>query len=61
MVNHKKVYRICREEQLLVARRRRKRMRADIHAEQPALERASQSWAMDSMQDGWRMGARCAF
>jgi putative transposase len=52
IVNHKKVYRICREEQLLVPRRRRKRIRHVTHAEQPALERANQSWAMDFMQDG---------
>jgi putative transposase len=52
VVNHKKVYRICREEQLLVPRRRRKRIRQITHAERPALERANQSWAMDFMQDG---------
>jgi putative transposase len=52
MVNHKKVYRICREEHLLVPRRRRKRIRAVAHSERPALERANQSWAMDFMQDG---------
>lgn len=51
VVNHKKVYRICREEQLLVPRRRRKRIRRREHADTPALERANQSWAMDFMQD----------
>jgi putative transposase len=50
--NHKKVYRICRGEQLLVPRGRRKRIRHIAHPEQPALERANQSWAMDFMQDG---------
>lgn len=52
VANHKKVYRICREEQLLVPRRRRRRLRRVGHAEQPALERPNQSWAMDFMQDG---------
>jgi putative transposase len=52
MVNHKKVYRICREEQLLVPRRRRKRIRQVAHPEQPTLKQANQSWAMDFMQDG---------
>ena len=51
MVNHKKVYRICREEQLLVPRRRRKRIRHIEHTDTPTLERANQSWAMDFMQD----------
>ncbi len=49
MVNHNKVYRICREEQLLVPRRRRKRIRPREHADTPALERANESWAMDFM------------
>ena len=52
VANHKKVYRICREEQLLVPRRRRRRLRRMAHVEQPALERPNQSWAMDFMQDG---------
>ena len=52
VVNHKRVYRICREQQLLVPRRRRKRIRQVAHTERPALERANQSWAMDFMQDG---------
>jgi putative transposase len=50
--NHKKVYRICREEQLLVPRRRRRQLRRVGRTEQPALERPNQSWAMDFMQDG---------
>lgn len=52
IVNHKKVYRICREEQLLVPRRRRRRLRRSAHKEQRPLERPNQSWAMDFMQDG---------
>ena len=51
MINHKKVYRICREEQLLVPRRRRRRLRRTARDEQPALDRPNQSWAMDFMQD----------
>jgi putative transposase len=52
VVNHKKVYRICREEQLLVPPRRHRRLRRIPHGEQPAPERPNQSWAMDFMQDG---------
>jgi putative transposase len=52
VVNHKKVYRICREEQLLVPPRRHRRLRRTPHGEQPAPERPNQSWAMNFMQDG---------
>ncbi|MDB5386564.1 MAG: transposase [Planctomycetaceae bacterium] len=61
-MNHKKSYRICREEQLLVPRRRRKWIRQVAHPEQPALQRANQSWVMDFMQgglaDGWTLRIR---
>ena len=59
VVNDKKVYRICREEQLPVPRRRRKRIRQVARAEQPVLERANQSWAMD-FPFGTEKGARSA-
>ena len=50
-VNHKRVYRICREERLLVPRRRRKRLkRQPIPVRAPATRR-NQRWAMDFLQD----------
>jgi hypothetical protein len=61
VVNHNKVYRICREEQLLVPRRRRKRIRQVAYREQPALERANQSGAMDFMQDGFSRRANAPY
>lgn len=51
MVNHKRIYRICGEERLLVPRRRRKRFkRQGIPATEVAV-RANQRWAMDFVQD----------
>jgi len=52
VANHKKVYRICREEHLLVPRRRRPRLRRSAQTEQRPVKRPNQSWAMDFMQDG---------
>ena len=49
-VNHKGVYRICREEKLLVPRRRRKRLKRTATMLEPATH-VNQRWAMDFVQD----------
>ncbi len=49
-VNHKKIHRICREEQLQVPRRRRKRLKRPAVPLSPAT-RVNQRWAMDFVQD----------
>jgi putative transposase len=49
-VNHKQVYRICREEHLLVPRMRRKRLRRPAVTVEPATRR-NQRWAMDFVHD----------
>ncbi|HYI95117.1 MAG TPA: hypothetical protein VEX68_16350 [Bryobacteraceae bacterium] len=48
--NHKAVYRICRQEQLLVTGHRRKRLRRPASALELAT-RVNQRWAMDFVQD----------
>jgi putative transposase len=57
-VNHKRVYRIYREEGLAV--RRRKRRRAAAHERVPlaAPVRANQGWSMDFMADALARGRR---
>jgi putative transposase len=55
-VNHKRIYRICGQERLLVPRRRRKRLkRQSIPLSEPARWR-NQRWAMDFMQDATAQG-----
>ena len=49
-VNHKVIYRICREEGLLVPRLRRKRLRREAVPTQAATRR-NQRWAMDFVHD----------
>lgn len=50
-VNHKRVYRLYREEGLVVRRQRRKRLAATDRAPLAAPHRAGQHWAMDFMND----------
>jgi len=54
-VNVKRVYRLYREEGLMVRRRRRKRLVRAMAAE-PRLLRANQEWAMDFVIDGLASG-----
>jgi putative transposase len=49
-VNHKTVYRICREERLLVPKLRRKRLRRPAVVLEPSTRR-NQRWAMDFVHD----------
>ncbi len=50
-VNHKRVYRLYREEQLMLRRRRRKREASMLRTPLPVPQRAGQHWAMDFMRD----------
>ena len=50
-VNRKRVYRIYREEQLTVRRRRRKRVAAAPREALPVPERPNERWSMDFMAD----------
>src|SRR5271169_1563494 len=54
-VNVKRVYRLYREEGLMVRRQRRKRLVRSMPAE-PRLLRANQEWAMDCIIDGLASG-----
>ncbi len=54
-VNVKRVYRLYREEGLMVRRQRRKRLARSMPAE-PRLQRANQEWAMDFIIDGLASG-----
>jgi putative transposase len=55
-VNHKRIYRICRQEQLLVPQRRRNRLqRPGVSVSQAATHR-NHRWAMDFVQDGLANG-----
>jgi|TARA_B100000315_G_C14499469_1_gene551626 putative transposase len=57
-VNHKRVYRLYREEGLLVRRRRRKKT-AGVERVMPTLpERKDQRWSMDFLLDGLADGRR---
>lgn len=51
MVNHKRIYRICREQRLLVPRRRRRRLQRQAIPTTEVAVRANQRWAMDFVQD----------
>ena len=61
-VNHKRVYRLYREEGLCVRRRKRKRMAGVARVPRPAPERANQRWSMDFVSDatGERPADPCA-
>ncbi len=50
-VNHKRVYRLYREEGLAVRRRRRKRIAATERAPIAVPQRSGQQWAMDVLSD----------
>ena len=54
-VNVKRVYRLYREEGLMVRRQRRKRLVRSVPTEQ-RLQRANQEWAMDFIIDGLASG-----
>jgi putative transposase len=51
LVNHKRVYRLYREEGLTVQRRKRKRMCAAARVPMPAPCRSNQRWSMDFVAD----------
>ena len=57
-VNHKRVYRLYREEGLLVRQRRRKRAAAHERVPLPAPRRPDQGWSMDFMADALARGRR---
>src|SRR4029453_989519 len=51
-VNHKRVYRLYREEGLCLKRQRRRRHRsATVRGERPDATRPNEQWAMDFMHD----------
>jgi putative transposase len=59
LVNHKRVYRIYRQENLLVHQRRRRRRCTALVRVQPAKAvRPNQHWAMDFMNDALASGRR---
>ena len=57
-VNHKRVYRLYREEGLAVRRRKRKRMAGVARAPRPIPERANHRWSMDFVADALANGRR---
>ena len=57
-VNHKRVYRLYREEGLGVRRRKRKRMCGVQRVPLAAPERSNQRWSMDFVSDSLRSGRR---
>jgi putative transposase len=57
-VNHKRVYRLYREEGLLVRRRKRKRMTGATRASALAPCRANERWSMDFVADALANGRR---
>ena len=59
VVNHKRVYRIYREEGLAMRRKRSKRFRAEARVPLELPTRANQVWTMDFTRD--RLGERAEF
>ena len=57
-VNHKRVARIYREEQLQVRRKRRKKMAAAARVRPPAPGRPNERWSMDFVMDALYSGRR---
>src|SRR5258708_5375907 len=51
-VNHKRVYRLYREEGLAVRRRRRKRVSAGVRGPLPEASKPTERWLMDFVADG---------
>ena len=58
LVNHKRVYRLYREEGLLVHRRKRKRTCGVQRVPLGAAERSNQRWSMDFVADSLENGRR---
>jgi putative transposase len=58
VVNHKRVYRLYREEGLAMRRRKRKRFRAEARVPLPWPTRAHQVWTMDFTQDQFSSGRK---
>lgn len=57
-VNHKRVYRLYREEGLAMRRRKRKRFRAEARVPLPWPTGANQVWTMDFTQDQFSSGRK---
>jgi len=55
-INHKRLWRVYREEGLAVRRKKRKRVAAANREAKPALTGPNQRWSMDFMSDGLRDG-----
>ncbi len=58
VVNHKRVYRLYREEGLAMRVRKRKRFRAEARIPLPLPVRANQMWTMDFLQDSLASGRK---
>ena len=58
LVNHKRVYRMYREEGLMVQRRRRKRMCGATRVARSTPDRGNQRWSMDFVADSLANGRR---
>jgi putative transposase len=57
-VNHKRVYRIYREEGLSIRKRRRKKRISHLRVVRAEPERLNQQWSMDFIHDGLMNGRR---
>jgi putative transposase len=57
-VNHKRVYRLYKQEKLSVRRRERKRMTSAARTMLPAATRPNERWAMDFVSDVTAQGRR---
>ena len=60
-VNHKKLYRLYREEGLTVRKRRGRKRAMGQRAPMGALEQINQRWSIDFMVMRWKMDAGSAF
>lgn len=58
LVNHKRVYRLYREEGLAVRRRKRKRFRAEARVSLPLPKTANEVWTMDYTHDELASGRK---
>src|SRR5262249_32148093 len=58
VVNHKRVYRLYREEGLAMRRRKRKRFRAEARVPLALPTRANQIWTMDFTRDSLASGRK---
>jgi putative transposase len=58
VVNHKRVYRLYREEGLAMRRRKRKRFRAEARVPLALPKRANQMWTMDFTRDSLASGRK---